>query len=222
VGKTVLSLLLMRYFLAHGHRPFYFKPFQTGCQAPCDSDSDAKFVYDHISALKAENPAQSVLYCFKNPKAPLFAARDAQCEIKVDRVCHMLHQKSLSHAPVLLEAAGGLLVPVTENVLMIDVVKITGAKPLLAARAGLGTINHTLLAVEALRYRGLQPAGIVFIDAIDPPTPADLVRENREAVESFSGIAVAGVISKIHDFNNPDPAHRLILENLLRGAASER
>ena len=76
VGKTVLSLLLMRFCYQRGDRPFYIKPLQTGCRSPYDTDSDARFVYEHVEALKGKDPAESVIYCFKNPKAPYFAARD--------------------------------------------------------------------------------------------------------------------------------------------------
>ena len=103
-----------------------------------------------------------------------------------------------------MEAAGGLLVPVNENTLMIDLIKMTGARPIIAARAGLGTINHTLLTIEALHKRNIQQAGIVFIDAGEKPAPQDMISENIDAVESFSGIKVAGVIGRIKDFSNPE------------------
>ncbi len=78
------------------------------------------------------------------------------------------------------------------------------AIPIIAARAGLGTINHTLLTIEALHKRDVQPAGIVFIDAGEKPAPQDIISENTEAVESYSDIKVAGVISRIKDFSNPE------------------
>jgi dethiobiotin synthetase len=83
----------------------------------------------------------------------------------------------------------------------------------LAARAGLGTINHTLLSVAALRARDLEPAGIVFLDAA--ATPPDMIAENREAVRKYTGIAVAGVISKVADFDHPPEECFRILEFLL-------
>ena len=94
--------------------------------------------------------------------------------------------------------------PVNEETLIIDLIKMTGAKPIIAARAGLGTINHTLLTIEALHKRDIQPAGILFIDAGEKPTPRDMISENIEAVEGFSGIKVAGVIGRIKDFSNPE------------------
>ena len=204
VGKTVLSLLLMQFFYANGHMPFYLKPIQTGCSDPYDKDSDAKFIYKHVKQLAKKDPADSIVYCFREPKAPYFASRNEGKHIDVTAIRDTLDKKSRIYSPVIIEAAGGLFVPVNENTLIIDLIKITGAQPIIAARAGLGTINHTLLTIEALHKRNIQPVGIVFIDAGEKPTPQDMISENIEAVEGFSGIKVAGVIGRIKDFSNPE------------------
>ena len=213
VGKTVLSLLLMQFFEARSYRPFYLKPLQTGCKDTYDKDSDAAFVYRHVTSLRNQDPADSVICCFPTPKAPFFAARDEGREIDLRRIDEVIAEKRLHHNPLILEAAGGLLVPVTEETLMVDTIKTSGARVLLAARAGLGTINHTLLSVAALRARGLEPAGIVFLAAA--ATTADMIAENREAVQKYCGIAVAGVIGEVHDFNHPPEECFRILEFLL-------
>lgn len=204
VGKTVLSLLLMQFFYANGCIPFYIKPIQTGCSDPYDKNSDARFIYKHVKQLTNKNPADSVVYCFRKPKAPYFASRNEGEHIDVKLIKDTLDKKSRIDSPGIMEAAGGLLVPVNENTLIIDLIKITGAQPIIAARAGLGTINHTLLTIESLHKRNIQPVGIVFIDAGEKPTPQDMISENIEAVEGFSGIKVAGVIGRIKDFSNPE------------------
>ncbi len=204
VGKTVLSLLLMQFFYAKGYAPFYLKPVQTGCSDPYDKDSDARFIYKHVKQLTKKDPADSVVYCFREPKAPYFASRNEGKHIDVTIIKDTVDKKSRIYSHVIMEAAGGLLVPVNENTLIIDLIKITGAKPIIAARAGLGTINHTLLTIEALHKRDIQPAGILFIDAGEKPTPQDMISENIEAIEGFSGIKAAGVIGRIKDFSNPE------------------
>lgn len=204
VGKTVLSLLLMQFFYANGCIPFYIKPIQTGCSDPYDKDSDAMFIYKHVKQLTKKDPSDSIVYCFREPKAPYFASRNEGKTIELKAIQNALDKKSRIYSPVIIEAAGGLLVPVNEETLMIDLIKITGAKPIIAARAGLGTINHTLLTIEALHKRDIQPTGIVFINAGKKPAPQDMISENIEAVESYSSIKVAGVISRIKDFSNPE------------------
>jgi len=203
VGKTVLALLLMQFFIAKGCNPFYLKPVQTGCKDANDADSDAKFIYRHVESLHGEQPAESVIYCFKNPKAPLYAARDEGKLIDLSKIERIVSQKATVHLPVILEGAGGVLVPVVGEKLMIDVITLVNGTPLIAARAGLGTINHTLLTIEAIEKRGLKPMGIVFIDAGEKETPAEMIRENTSAIEEASGIKVAGVISRIDDFSRP-------------------
>jgi len=200
VGKTVLSLLLMQFFFERGRQPFYFKPLQTGCLDAHDKDSDAVFIYRNVGALKDKDPSESVGYCFREPKAPYFAARNEGRDIDLQYMNGMIEEKSRLYDPVILEAAGGLMVPVTEEVMMIDTV-FSGAKVLLAARAGLGTINHTMLSIEALRQRGISPAGVVFLDPAG--TVPEMIAENMEAVERYTGIKVAGVIGKIEDFSRP-------------------
>ena len=204
VGKTVLSLLLMQFFYTNGHMPFYLKPVQTGCIDPYDKDSDARFIYKHVKQLTKKDPADSVVYCFREPKAPYFASSNEGENVDLRTIQDALDKKSKIYSPVIMEAAGGLLVPVNENTLIIDLIKITGAIPIIVARAGLGTINHTLLTIEALHKRHIKPLGVVFIDAGEKPAPQDMISENIEAVESFSGIKVAGVIGRIKNFSNPE------------------
>lgn len=214
VGKTVLSLLLMQFFYTRGFTPFYLKPAQTGCRDPYDMDSDAKFIYQHVKPLSRKDPTDSVIYCFKNPKAPYFAARDEGKEIDFRIIQEVINKKRTLYSPIIIEAAGGLFVPVNEELLIIDTIKMIKARPIIASRAGLGTINHTLLTIEALKGRGIQPAGIILIDSGETSTPQDMIGENIEAIEKTAGIKVAGVIGKIVDFSTPDRDHFLPLEKL--------
>ncbi len=207
VGKTVLSLMMMQFFYERGDSPFYIKPLQTGCRDPYDEDSDARFIYQNTGPLREKDPADSVIYCFRNPKAPYFAARDEgrEDDIDVKVIQEVVHKKAAFFNPLIIEGAGGLFVPVRENTLMIDMIELTASKPIIAARAGLGTINHTLLTIEALNRRGMAPAGVVFMDSGVSPTPRDMIDENIEAVEKNSGVKVAGVIRRIENFSCLEP-----------------
>ncbi|MFA5182198.1 MAG: dethiobiotin synthase [Syntrophales bacterium] len=206
VGKTVLSLLLMQFFSERGFSPFYLKPAQTGCRDPYDQDSDARFIYGHVKALAGQDPGDSVVYCLKNPKAPYFAARDEAREIDFAKIQAVMEAKSALFSPLIIEGAGGLFVPVTEKLMIVDMIQMTGARTIIAARAGLGTINHTLLTIDALRRRGMEAAGIILLDGGKEGTPPEMIAENIEAIEKSSGIKVGGVIGKIDDFSNP-PRH---------------
>jgi dethiobiotin synthetase len=203
VGKTVLALLMMQFFFAKGYNPFYLKPVQTGCKDANDADSDAGFIYRHVENLKGKEPAESVIYCFKNPKAPLYAAKDEGKSIDLSKIERVVSKKAKTHFPVVIEGAGGVLVPVSGKKVIVDIISLVNGTPVIAARAGLGTINHTLLTIEAIEKRGLKPLGIVFIDAGEMETPPEMIRENKSAIEDTSGIRVAGVVRRIHDFSRP-------------------
>ena len=215
VGKTVVSLLLMQLLFARGYRPFYLKPFQTGCRDVHDRESDARFVYQYTAALKDQDPAPSVIFCHPNPKAPFFAARDAGQKIGLKSVSDVVIQKRQSHSPLLIEAAGGLLVPVTPQLLVIDVVQALGCRPLLVARAGLGTINHCLLSIEAMRRRSIEPLGVVLVDQDAQAPDAGMIQENMAAIESYGRLAVGGVIRSISNFAKPKAVAYRPLERLL-------
>ena len=217
VGKTVLSLLMMQFFYKRGDEPFYVKPLQTGCVDPYDTDSDAKLIYQNVVPLKGKDPADSVIYCFTNPKAPYFSARDEgkESDISIKVIQEFVDTKARSFNPVILEGAGGLFVPVNETILMIDLIELTGSTPVVAARAGLGTINHTLLTLEALKSRGMEPLGVVFVDSGEETiTSKAMISENIEAVENLSGISVAGVINRIEDFSNPGRECYQVIERM--------
>ena len=203
VGKTVFSLLLMQLLYSKGHNPFYFKPVQTGCKYPYDTDSDARFIYENIESLNSKNPENSIGYCFKMPKAPYFASKAEGIKININNIQDIIDTKKNVHSHMVIEAAGGLLVPFDNKLMIIDLIKIFQVKPILVSRAGLGTINHTLLSLEALKNRNIKPAGVVFMDNAYPPTPSDFVKENIYAIEKESQIPVIGVINKIDDFSKP-------------------
>lgn len=204
----------MHYFYHKGLSPFYIKPFQTGCDTPGHPDSDARFIYESLPRLRGKSPGDSVIYCLKNPKAPLFAAKDQHTAIDLSKVYGFIQEKRNQYDPVIIEAAGGIFVPVTEDTLIMDLVRRTGAFPVIAARAGLGTINHTLLTIDALKTRGITRPGLVFMQSPQTPAPPGMVRENMDAVALFSGVTVAGEIPPITDFTQPDPALFTIFDRL--------
>lgn len=203
VGKTVVSLLLMQLLFTRGYQPCYFKPFQTGCAHPSDGCSDAKFIYTHTKALEGQDPSRSTLYCHAGAKAPYFAARDAGQALDISAVQRYVAEQRKRYAPLVIEAAGGLMVPVTQKVLWVDLIAGLACRPLLVARPGLGTINHTLLSIEALRQRSLEPMGVVFVETSASPTSAQLIADNIEAIQTHTRITVAGVIDHLTDFKAP-------------------
>lgn len=218
VGKTVVSLLLMKALFRRGMNPFYGKPMQTGCRDPYDTDSDAAFVYRHVPELAERDPAEAVGWCFRAPKAPLHAARDERNGVETEDLMRRLAILRATHACLVLEGAGGLMVPFTADALCVDCIRAADARPVLVARDGLGTVNHTLLSVEAMTRRGVTPAGIVFVASGKRPTPPDLVHDNMEAVAMLSGISVSGIVPPILDFHAPPEAALAVADAIIDAA----
>jgi len=211
VGKTVVSLLLMKYLYQQGYQPQYLKPIQTGCQTPRDPDSDAHFIYQHTPNLRHCNPDDSVIYCFKPAKAPLFAARNMNTKIEINYLKQQIQLRFQENHPVVLEAVGGLMVPINEKTLFIEL--CINTIPILVARAGLGTINHTLLSIAALANCNITPAGIILSNPLS--VSKEMIQENVEAIELFSGIRVMGILDKIENFDHVSDKYLNIFHNIL-------
>jgi dethiobiotin synthetase len=215
VGKTVVSLLLMQLLYAKGHHPFYLKLFQTGCNSPEDVHSDAKFIYDHTPDLLGQDPGRSVVFCFAPPRAPYYAAEKTGGRIDLALMRRWVAEKKEEFSPLVIEGAGGLLVPITGDMMVVDVIKELGCRPLLVSRAGLGTINHTLLSLEALRQRQIEPLGVVFVNAGPAISEREFVDENIQAIRRFGGIHTNGVIDRLDDFRRPPESAYAALEEIL-------
>lgn len=197
VGKTVLSLLLMRALA--GRDAVYLKPVQTGSVDP-DRDSDPAFVHRHLPGglPGGMRPADCIHSCRPRPKAPPFAGDP----VDFPAVQDFIAGHAARHDLVVVEGAGGILVPVTWQATMLDLALDAGAGILVAARAGLGTINHTLLTLRAIRAAGAECLGVVLLDPADATPQPDRL-ENATAIERLSGLPVHGVIGRVTDFSAP-------------------
>jgi dethiobiotin synthase len=179
VGKTVLSALLCAALDAS-----YWKPIQTGTEV----DSDSRTV-ESLAGLAPEKILPEA-YQFAPPVSPHLAARQAGQRIDLEKI---KLPASVNQAPLIVEGAGGVLVPLNENELMVDLMRHLGLPVLLAARSSLGTINHTTLSLAALRAADVKVAGVVMIGAPNA--------ENRAAIEEFGKARVVGEIPWLADLN---------------------
>lgn len=179
VGKTVLSALLCAALDAS-----YWKPIQTGTEV----DSDSRTV-EVLAAIARERFLPEV-YQFAPALSPHLAARQAGLRIDLAKL-HL--PADFGNAPVIVEGAGGVLVPVNDTELMVDVIRKLALPVLLAARSSLGTINHTLLSLAALRGAGADVAGVVMIGAPNS--------ENRAAIEEYGKVRVVGEIPWLSELN---------------------
>jgi dethiobiotin synthetase len=186
VGKSVVAAAVCATLAARGERVAAFKPVVTGLD-----DEPGDFGYDHELLASAANAGQApddvVPYGFGPPLSPHYAAELAGKRIEPAR----LLETARAHELLVVEGVGGLMVPITTGYLVRDLAIDLGLPVVVAARTGLGTINHTLLTVEAARTAGLSVAGVVMTPW--PDEPAEIERSNRETVERLAGVAVSGL-----------------------------
>jgi dethiobiotin synthetase len=149
VGKTYISIALLRELLARGFKPeelAYYKPLQ--CGGPTDMDE----IVVAVPGVAIYNS-----YTLKYPAAPSFAAKQESIEIDIQRIID--DYQKIKAKIIIIEGAGGLAVPIKGEYLVSDLVKDLGAPLLLVTRANLGTINHSLLSLEHAQAKGLNLIG---------------------------------------------------------------
>jgi dethiobiotin synthetase len=173
VGKTVLAATLCA-----GLRRPYWKPIQTGTRDGTDRASVIRY------AGIPETHAFPEIYQFEPPVSPHLAAQLAGRRIDLKEI-----RRPQTDMPLIIEGAGGALVPLNDRDLMIDLMRELKAPVIVAARSTLGTINHTLLTVRALRDSGLTIRGIVMIGEPN--------EENRLAIEHYGDVKVIGRIPRL-------------------------
>jgi len=146
VGKTIVSS-----FFVQGLKGVYWKPIQSGTE----EGTDTKTVCNLLDL--ESNRYLSERYTFRAPVSPHWAAEKESKFIEPNN----LNLPDLEKL-IIIETAGGLMVPLNRNWLQIDQLKVWGAPIILVARTGLGTLNHTLLSLEALKNRNINVLGIVL------------------------------------------------------------
>jgi dethiobiotin synthetase len=185
VGKSVLAASVCAALAARGERVAAFKPVVTGLD-----DEPGEFGHDHELLAAAANAGQApedvAPYRFGPPLSPHLAAELAGERIEPARLL-----EARAHELLVCEGVGGLMVPITTGYLVRDLAVDIALPVVVAARTGLGTINHTLLTVEAARTAGLRVAGVVM--TLWPEEPAEIERSNRETIERLSRVPVSGL-----------------------------
>jgi dethiobiotin synthetase len=187
VGKSILAAAICAGLVARGDRVAAFKPVVTGID-----EEPEEFPRDHeLLALVAnvgQAPGDVSPRLFGPPVSPHYAAELVGVALEPpELVAHARAQAE--RADVLVaEGVGGLLVPLTPGYLIRDLALDLDLPLVVAARPGLGTINHTLLTLEAARTAGLRPVGVVMTPW---PDDDDMARSNRETVERIGDVKVS-------------------------------
>ena len=168
IGKTVVSAMLVQAFGC-----CYHKPVQAGLDEETDSD-----VVQRLSECSAEQIIAE-RYCLVTPASPHLAAEIDGIEITTEQL-----ELPASSQPLVVEGAGGLMVPLNRETLFIDMFQMWQLPLILCARTTLGTINHTLLSIYTMRKRRLNMQGVVFV--------GDANESSESIIETFGHVRRLG------------------------------
>ncbi len=195
-GKTVAAAAVLVSMRAAGIDAVPMKPVQTGAivQGGALQSPDLAFCLRMAELRPDPDELQDMVpFIYEPACSPHLAAAKTRREISFDRILEAFRGLLHRHQSVVVEGAGGLLVPVAGNRTMIDLMVMLGLPVILAARPGLGTINHTLLSIRELERSGLELLGIIFCET--SRTGWGEIEEDN--VETIGRLAKARVLGRI-------------------------
>jgi dethiobiotin synthetase len=184
VGKTYCSSALLREGLRRGWSVVGHKPIETGCKTV----DGKRIAEDAIELGRATETKGEAQYALALPAAPSVAAARENLTIKVDTVIEKIRAIATAKDLAIVEGAGGWRVPIDANVDMGSFAAQLGWPVLIIARAGLGTINHSLLTVEAVEYEGCEVWGVAL--SVRPDDDPGFAQSNRDEISKRTGCPV--------------------------------
>ena len=179
VGKTHVACKLIADYVAQGYNVVGMKPVAAGCELV-----DGEWVNEDVVKLQAASNVQAPRelinpYSFKEAIAPHIAAKNAGVQIKIEKIMQAYQQLTSMADVVIVEGAGGFLVPLNQSENMADLAATLTIPIILVVGMKLGCINHSLLTVEAIKSRNLNLHGWVA-NHMDPEMP--LLQENIQTI----------------------------------------
>jgi dethiobiotin synthetase len=193
VGKTAVGAALLFLLREKGINAAPVKPVQTGVAAGQPGDLD---IYLETSGLNPPDEELRLMnpYRFRLPASPHLAAEGEGAEVNPERIEQSIKTLSRSYQALVVEGAGGLLVPLTRRENTLDLALSLGLHLVVVARSGLGTINHSLLTLEVAAKAGLSVAAVALNraenDCPDKNYLKKLEQDNRRVIAELSGVEV--------------------------------
>ncbi|MBP7830706.1 MAG: dethiobiotin synthase [Kiritimatiellae bacterium] len=210
VGKTAVLAALLCALRRAGRDAAPMKPVQTGCRrtrgglVPPDLETALRAAGFPPGA--ARDPRMCP-YRFAPACSPHLAAARAGTRIRLSVILKAFRQLAREHSVILVEGAGGLLVPLNERETMLDLMKALALPVVVAARPGLGTLNHTLLTLRELRREGLRVGGVILV-CTRPGRWGAIERDNMETLRRRGRVPVY----RLSYGRGPPPSPRMVRE----------
>ncbi|MCH2410405.1 dethiobiotin synthase [Myxococcota bacterium] len=186
VGKTFISCVLASVWHSEGRKVGVFKPAETGCIMGSNGliADDA----DRLLAASGSNQEQREV-CpvrFSSPAAPLVAAESEGTDVNYEDLLRRASQLSADYDSLIIEGAGGLLVPLSDGKTYLDFVKSLGLPIIVVVGSKLGCINHALLTLQALESHRLKIAGYILNEILESPQETLAHQTHRKIINRFS------------------------------------
>ncbi len=203
VGKTVVATAIAASIAARGLKVGVYKPAETGCPA----DADGQLAGPDCRRLQKagggwQGLATTASYLFKEPAAPLVAAEAEGASVDPERLARDFNAVASSCDFIIVEGAGGLLVPLAEGFCYFDLAKMLGLDVCCVVGSKLGCINHALLTLSLLETaKELKTAGYIM-NCLSPPHGQDLaLRSNAATIARFTSARYLGTFPWLADFD---------------------
>jgi dethiobiotin synthetase len=184
VGKTVVAAVTARSLVTNGSSVAVFKPAVTGLDEPGEADHELL----RRAAGSTQSDAEIAPYRFGPPASPHLAAETAGVQIEREKLLVAARAAAEGADALVCEGVGGLLVPLAPDYLVRDFAVDLGLPLAIAAAPGLGTINHTLLTIEAARGADLEVVVVVLTPWPESPSPIE--ESNSETIASLGRVRV--------------------------------
>ena len=191
VGKTIVTACLLTINHKRGIDTGVMKPIETGVDQTCSSEanSDAKFL---LTVSKNQDPLERVCPVRLKPTAaPLQAARITDQTLDINFILENFKKLQANHDQILVEGIGGLLVPLTSNYSVSDLIKDMNLPLIIVSRVSLGTLNHTLLTVKVAQETGVKIAGVILNHSEDRPLN-DVEPGLASLIQELSNVPILG------------------------------
>ena len=198
VGKTVVTACLSLLFKNQGMDVGVMKPIETGVDPKCSStaNSDAKFLMKVSGSTDAEE--EVCPYRLKIPASPYQASEIAGTPIQPAAILEQLKILQSRHNMMLVEGIGGLLVPITTRYNVADLALEIGLPLIIVSRTLVGTLNHTLLTINAAREHGLKIKGVI-LNRQEGRDLDEVEKQQGKLIEELSDTPILGTCPNIED-----------------------
>ncbi len=201
VGKTFVSVGLLKALKETGLNVCPMKPVETGCKV----QRGELVPEDTLKLIKAAQVSEPVdlinPYRFRQPLAPAIASELEGAVISRKKIISAYNKLSNKYDITIIEGAGGIMVPIRKSYLFLDLIKDLALPVIIISRPGLGTINHTLLTIEAARNRGIDITGVIINWSVDIKKDAS-VKTNPQMIKKLTGVPVLGNVPYMEKLNS--------------------